>query len=51
LRLLRSSRVALTQPDAYGAGESRATTNLAGPQSRMSRDLNRRLAGLALGFA
>jgi len=24
---LRSSRVALTQPDAYGAGESRMTTN------------------------
>jgi len=29
----------------------RATTNLAGPQSRMTRDLNRRLAGRALGFA
>ena len=51
LRLLRSSRVALTQPDACGAGESRATTNLGRAANRAMRDLNRRLAGRASGFA
>ena len=42
LRLLRSSRVALTQPDAYGAGECRATAS----QLRRSKSVRMFNAGV-----